>query len=258
MDVRRSFWTVFGAANQVLFGITVLRLFVFLKGGDGFQASVFPGIDRGSTWIWVDCALAVQFAVLHSALLWPPIRSRLCRIMPGPLVGSFFCTATCASVFLTMELWHTSSTSAWALRGPWAWVMFGLYLASWAALTYSLWITGFGFQTGFTPWWAWVRRRATPRRGFAPKGAYKWIRHPIYLSFLGLIWFNPAMTADRLALAVLWTTHLFVGSCLKDRRLEHFIGEPYRMYAARIPGYPLLPGPLGRRPLPVTQGSRPT
>ena len=254
MDVRRRFWILFGAANQLLFGVTVLRLFVFLKGGDGFRACLSPGVNWGAHWIWIDSFLAIQFAVLHSAMLWPPIRSWLNRKMPPALGGSFFSAATCVSLFLTMEFWTPSPTSVWQVDGMALWVVFSLFLTSWCALTYSLWLTGFGLQTGYSPWWAWVRRRETPRRTFSPKGAYKLIRHPVYLSFLGLVWFNPSMTMDRLTLALLWTTHLYVGSYLKDRRLERFIGQPYREYETRVPGYPLLPGPLGRlRPTPTTK-----
>jgi methanethiol S-methyltransferase len=247
MDVSRQFWIGFGAVNQLLFGVTVLRLFVFLKGGEGFRAWLSPGVDQGFLWIWIDCALAVQFAVLHSAMLWPSIRAWLNRRMPPALGGSFFCAATCVSLFFTMEFWRPSRTFLWHLSGADSRAVFALFLASWSALTYSLWLTGFGFQTGFTPWWAWVLGRETPRRAFSPRGAFKILRHPVYMSFLGLVWFNPDMTIDRLTLALLWTTHIFVGSHLKDRRLERFIGEPYREYQARVPGYPLFRGPLGRR-----------
>ena len=89
MDVRRYFWVGFGALNQVLFGLTVLGLFVFLRGGDspmlgGRWASDF----HSRAWIGIDSALAIQFALLHSALLYPPVRSRLNRIMPAALAGS--------------------------------------------------------------------------------------------------------------------------------------------------------------------------
>jgi hypothetical protein len=48
-------------------------------------------------------------------------------------------------------------------------------------------------------------------------------------------------------LASTLTTYIFVGSCLKDRRLEFFLGDAYRTYAAQVPGYPLmLIGPLAR------------
>lgn len=247
MDVRKAFWVLFGAINQLLFGVTVVRLFVFLRGGDQYRGMLAPEVDRGYAWIAFDTLLAVQFAVLHSALLWPSIRSWLNRQMPPSLGGSFFCTATCVSLFLTMELWRPSPVSLWHVTGAPAWALSAMFLVSWGALTYSLWLTGFGFQTGFSPWWAWVRGQDVPRRNFVLKGAYKIIRHPVYLSFLGLVWFNPLMTIDRLTLAVLWTAHIFIGSYLKDRRLERYIGEPYREYQTRVPGYPLLKGPLGRR-----------
>ena len=124
----------------------------------------------------------------------------------------------------------------------------GTFLAIWPVLIYSISLTGLGWQTGFTPWWAWLRRRKPPRREFEPRGAYLVLRHPIYLSFLGLIWVTPAMTWDRVILVVIWTAYIFVGSYLKDRRLLHYVQEPYRRYQARVPGYPFMPaGPLARR-----------
>jgi len=58
--------------------------------------------------------------------------------------------------------------------------------------------------------------------------------------------------ADRLVLIVCWTAYISVGSVLKDRRLVHFLGDRYREYQSRVPGYPGIPfGPLARVPLPA-------
>ena len=55
------------------------------------------------------------------------------------------------------------------------------------------------------------------------------------------------MTLDHAVLTGIWTVYIFVGSYLKDRRLVHYLGDAYRAYQARVPGYPLVPfGPLGR------------
>ena len=71
----------------------------------------------------------------------------------------------------------------------------------------------------------------------------------MYLSFLGLLWFTPVYTQDRLLLNLLWSGYIFVGSWLKDRRLLFYLGQTYRQYQAQVPGYPLLGwGPLGRVP----------
>jgi len=99
-----------------------------------------------------------------------------------------------------------------------------------------------------TPWLAWVRRQASEKRTFNEVGWYRWFRHPIYLSFLGLIWFTPSMTLDHALLTGIWTVYIFAGSWLKDRRLEFYIGQSYREYEARVPGYPFITwGPLGLR-----------
>jgi hypothetical protein len=84
-------------------------------------------------------------------------------------------------------------------------------------------------------------------------GAYRFLRHPIYLSFLGLIWFTPVVTLDRLVLLAVWTPYIFLGSWLKDQRLTFYLRDVYRDYMARVPGYLGMPfGPLAR--VPSTRG----
>jgi protein-S-isoprenylcysteine O-methyltransferase Ste14 len=180
-------------------------------------------------------------------LLLPSVRKALGRWVPQALYGCVFSVATCAGLLLAMETWQPCEGAAWILEGPAAGAVDLAFLASWGALIYSLWLTGLGYQTGLAPWWAWARRLEPPRRGFEPRGAYRLLRHPVYLSFLGLIWFNPQMTFDRLVLALAWSAHVFIGSYLKDRRLVYYIGERYRDYQRRVPGYPFIPfGPLGK------------
>jgi hypothetical protein len=54
-----------------------------------------------------------------------------------------------------------------------------------------------------------------------------------------------------------WTTYIFIGSALKDGRLLHFMGDTYREYQARVPGYPGVGfGPLGRVPPRLTAAVR--
>ncbi len=107
-----------------------------------------------------------------------------------------------------------------------------------------------GYQTGWTPFVYWVRKQPLPRREFVTRGAYRWLRHPVYLSFLGLIWFTPHMTLDHVILTALWTIYIFLGSYFKDRRLAQMIGADYLEYQSRVPGYPLFFwGPLGKIPL---------
>lgn len=65
------------------------------------------------------------------------------------------------------------------------------------------------------------------------------------------VWFTPTVTVDRALLIGIWTSYIIIGSWLKDRRLEYYLGASYRQYEAEVPGYPgMIFGPLARIALP--------
>jgi protein-S-isoprenylcysteine O-methyltransferase Ste14 len=230
---------IFGAATQALFLWTVIGLFRFLRyGGESTQA-YSPLWDTG----W-----AMFFALPHSMLLVPAVNKLLRRSLPSELLGCVHCTVTCISLLVLFHWWTPSSDALWRLEGWSASVVLAGFYGSWIALFYSLYLTGMGYQTGALPWFYWLRGQKPPIRGFAPTSLYRWMRHPVYLSFLGLIWFTPLMTLDHAVLTLIWTVYIYVGSYLKDKRLEYFIGQPYRDYSRTVTGFPLIGfGPWGRR-----------
>jgi methanethiol S-methyltransferase len=245
--MKRLFWTVFGGGVQVLFGITVLRLFPFLQGGGPFRGLFSAGGDSSRPWFWVDGLLALLFVVPHSVLLWPRVRDRLTHSIPPALFGCVFCAVSCVGLLVIVETWRPSPAVVWRVVGPARSVVGFGYLLSWVALLYSISLTGFGYQTGFTNWWSWVRGREIPIRKFEPRGAYLLLRHPVYMSLLCMVWLNPVLTLDRVLFGSVWTVYIFLGSHLKDRRLSHYIGGAYRHYQMDVPGYPFIPfGPLAR------------
>ena len=244
----RTLGIAFGIATHLLFALTVWHLVWFLAG----HAPALASHDRAAVApMAIDLALAAMFALPHSLLLLTAVRAGLSkRLVPPAFYGCFYCVVTCVALLTTILCWQESDVVVWswpvAVR-PW---ITAAFVGSWGLLLYSLHLTGLGYQTGFTPWWRWVRGLPQARRDFQPRGAYRFLRHPVYLSFLGLVWFTPVVTLDRAILIAVWTAYIFVGSMLKDRRLLFFIGEQYREYQSRVPGYPGMPsGPLARVPL---------
>lgn len=248
--IQRACGLLFGIGTHVLFAHTVYRLFLFLQGPAPNLVATAPALSLAGGGI--DLLLAAQFGLLHSWLLSPPTRTRLERFIPGPLYGCFFCVMTCLCLLGTMAAWRTSSSVVWLLHGGWRTAVTAGFILSWVALAYSLHLTGLGYQTGWTPWWAWLRDRPPAPRRFRPRGAYRILRHPVYLSFLGLIWLTPSMTLDRALLTAVWTVYIFAGSYRKDQRLTYYLGDVYRRYQARVPGYPFFFGFLGRVHMPIS------
>jgi methanethiol S-methyltransferase len=74
-----------------------------------------------------------------------------------------------------------------------------------------------------------------PARPFAQQGVYRRTRHPVYLSFLVLVWLVPVVTLDRAVLIGFWTASISVGSVLKDSRLLFCVGDEYRSCQPAVP-----------------------
>lgn len=241
----RCLGVAFGLGTQIGFLATVPFLFFFLR----------DGASRNGNWIAADAPLALQFAVLHSLLLLPAVRARISRVVASQLYGSLFATVTCATLWLMFVFWRASPVVIWEAHG---WLRIGVlasFYLSWVSLFLSLRISGFGYQTGWTQWIYWMRRQSLPRRPLSPHGPYRWMRHPAYFSFFGLLWFTPRMTADHAILTAIWSVYIIAGSCLKDRRLLFYLGNAYRDYAQRVPGYPgMFFGPLAKWPAQREEG----
>src|SRR4051794_38423883 len=242
LSLIRAAGIAFGVGTQLFFAVTVPFLFRFLHDGS---------TNFSANWLLVDCLLALQFAIAHSFVLLPRVRTAISRVMPAQFYGSIFCITTCLGLWLTFTFWQSSAILIWQCSGRELVVMRVGFYASWATLLLSVSVTGFGYQTGWTQWLYWFRREPLPRRGFKEVGIYRLFRHPGYFSFLGLIWFTPRMTLDHALLTFIWTAYVVIGSYLKDQRLLYYMGETYREYASRAPGLPgMFFGPLGKWPAP--------
>jgi protease-4 len=225
-------------ATHVVFFAMVWNIFWFLRDG---AASVAHAS------LWLDAALTIGFALPHSLLLWPRAKSLITRVLPKEFYGLLFCAVTSVSLLVLALNWQGSSVVIWNATGWMRAAVHGAFYASWIGMLYSMSLTGLGFQTGLSQWLHWYRGTPMKARAFEPRSFYLWLRHPVYLSFLGLVWFTPRMTLDHAVLTGLWTAYIFIGSYLKDERLAKFCGERYRRYQERVPGYPFFPGVLGRR-----------
>ena len=235
--MRRTLGITAGVLTHALFALTFWRLVPFLWGSA-------PKMVGG---LGIDVFLAAQFGVIHSVLLHRLTRKWLERFIASQFYGLFFCAVTCLQLLPMMAWWHTSPLIVWQFTGIGRIAMLLGFVGSWVLLHYSLWLNGLGYQTGFTPWWNWARGRPQMPRPFRAKSVYRVLRHPTYLAFMGSVWFTPTVTLDRALLIGIWTAYIFVGSWLKDRRLEYFLAAWYRQYEAEVPGYPgMLFGPLGR------------
>lgn len=71
-------------------------------------------------------------------------------------------------------------------------------------------------------------------------GPYRWVRHPMYTASLLVIWFNPALSLNLLAVNLSITLYFLIGGYYEEQKLLRQFGEAYARYRTRTPM--LIPG----------------
>jgi protein-S-isoprenylcysteine O-methyltransferase Ste14 len=66
-------------------------------------------------------------------------------------------------------------------------------------------------------------------------GFYRWIRHPLYLFGLLILWLTPIMTLNLLIVYLSLTAYLIIGAMFEERKLLREFGSAYAEYKARTP-----------------------
>ncbi len=87
-------------------------------------------------------------------------------------------------------------------------------------------------------------------------GFYRWVRHPLYLFGLVIMWFTPLMTLNSLVVVIALTIYLVIGARFEERKLLREFGAEYGEYRARTPM--LIPGwGYWKRPVASGKPARP-
>ncbi len=177
--------------------------------------------------IWL---ATLAFAVMHSAfaaegikarvqqrLRLPPHRYRLLYVLfslalAGMWLG-FVKSLPDAAGYRWPQGWHGLGRAVQILGA-------GLFIWSLAVMDGRLFL-------GLKPW----PETAEP---IVARGPYAWVRHPLYLGALLVLWGDPAKSRNELHLALAASLYLFIGAWLEERRMLR-MNPAYRRYRARTP-----------------------
>ena len=69
------------------------------------------------------------------------------------------------------------------------------------------------------------------------EGTYAWVRHPLYLFSMMMIWFSPVMTLNGVIFNVLVTIYFWIGATYEEKRLEVEFGQDYVAYQQNVSGF---------------------
>lgn len=188
----------------------------------------------------VDVGLILLFGLQHSLMARPHFKAWLTRFVAPNLERSTYVFAANIAFVLLLVFWQPIPMVLWDLGdGVWedlVWYVFGF---GWIILLLGIVSIDPYELLGLRQAWAWFQIRPYEARPLKTHWLYRYIRHPLYLGVLVMVWAAPYMTLGHLLLAVGFTLYIVIGMRLEERDLVHTRGESYRTYQQTVPA--LLP-----------------
>jgi len=195
--------------------------------------------------LWFDICLSMLFFIQHSGMVRNSFRSFTAPFIPKEYDGGFY-AITSGVVLLAVTLcWQETPHSFQANDGIFRGSLRSVYWLSLLGVVWGIISLRFFDPCGIWPIVVRLRGKEQKRMPFAARGAYLWVRHPIYLFIMLAIWSYPALQTDRLLFNGLWTIWIVIGALLEERDLVTQFGETYREYQRQVPMF--IPWRLGQR-----------
>jgi len=222
-------------------GALVLFVYFLLFGAPGAVGIVRSEPGR---LVW-DAVLSLGFFLQHSLMIRRGVKDRITQRIPAAYYPALYSIASGIALIALVLLWQPSDRFLFRLGGAARWVSVCVVLTAFVGFAWGVrslrWFDPFGRLA------IQVRLRgvAPPSLAFVAEGAYRFVRHPLYLFALVLIWSTPRFSADQFLFNVLWTLWIVVGTKLEERDLVADFGGAYRRYQVSVPM--LLPHPRFRR-----------
>ena len=237
--MKRSLIFLYGVFAYAFFFVTFLYSIGFI-GNIGVPKAIdsAPVMPLGIS-LLVNLGLLTVFAVQHSGMARPAFKRWLTRFIPASAERSTYVLASTICLAALMAFWAPLGGVIWDVTAPWAAsILTGLYFASWGLLLYATFLIDhfdlFGLRQVFYA----LRKKDAPALEFKTRTLYRVVRHPIYVGWLGIVWFTPTLTVTHLVFAVVATLYILVGIKLEERDLEAMHPE-YAEYKRQVPA--LLP-----------------
>ena len=221
------------AAAYVLGGGGMLAWLAFLIFGPLVPVDVGLGV-AGS--LMLDTFLCLLFFIQHSIMVRRGFRLWLTRSVRADFHGALYAAASGTVLLLLTGLWQPVGSVLWTPPGPFRWAMIMVLLAAGAGAWWGSKSLGDFDALGVKPALrAFDSQKVVTTTPFTVRGPYRWVRHPLYLFSLIIIWSCPIFTVDRLLHNGLWTIWIIIGAAMEERDLVGCFGEAYRSYQKTVP-----------------------
>ncbi|MGA3208609.1 MAG: isoprenylcysteine carboxylmethyltransferase family protein [Syntrophales bacterium] len=183
----------------------------------------------------IDAFLSIIFFLQHSILVRRGFKQWLGEFMPDVYHNAFYGLTSGIALLLVLVFWQKSPTQIARVDGIIFWMLRVLFFLPIIGFYWGAKSLGSFDAVGVKPLMRYISNRLGKPQQITAKGPYRWVRHPLYLFLIVIIWSCPVLTLDRLIFDIMWTVWIVIATYLEDRDLHSEFGSQYLEYSSRVP-----------------------
>lgn len=185
----------------------------------------------------INLGLITIFGLQHSIMARKSFKKIITQILPAHLERSTYVMISGLLCLLIVFTWQPISGQLWFFNAGTTgyYVMYGIYFLGIASLLLSTFLLNHFELMGLKQIYDFIKNKKNQSPTFRDPFFYKLMRHPIYTSFLIVMFFTPDMNMSRLLLATGMTLYIFVGIYFEEKDLIAEFKDIYVSYKKRVP-----------------------
>jgi protein-S-isoprenylcysteine O-methyltransferase Ste14 len=200
----------------------------FLYSYAAFGQPAGPWTPEGWSSVAMNVLLFSLFALHHSLFARTGLKALVRARLSPALERSLYVWVASILFVLTLWAWSPVPGLVWRATGGLAWLLEAGCLA-------GVVLTGVAVAALDPLELAGVRQAfghaKSGSTALSTTGAYGFVRHPIYLGWVLMVWCLPMMTGTRLVFAAVSTLYLVLAVPFEEREMRRALGRAYDAYA---------------------------
>lgn len=233
--MKRPYLLLYGASAYIAFNIAFLYMLGFL-----LELPFLNTINDGpvkpiASAIAVNTTLVFLFGFFHSLMARARFKAWWTQIIPADAERSTYVMQSAVFLGLAIRQWQPIPVTIWAVEDALAWFVYLVFLLGVTLVFVSTFLIDHFELFGLRQIWSASTKRVMPRPKFRVPFLYRFVRHPMQLGVILLLFATPHMTVGHLLFAGLMTLYVLIGLWFEERALVREFGTAYTDYQNQVP-----------------------
>jgi len=227
---------LYGVLCYLVFFATFLYAIAFL-GDFGVTRTIDSGVEGTiGRALAINAGLLALFAVQHSVMARSWFKQAWTRIVPSAAERSTYVLFSSVALILLFWQWRPMGGVVWQVDNELGQMaIYFVYATGWLLLLLATFLINHFDLFGLRQVYLHFIGRPYTGLPFRTPVLYRFVRHPIYFSWLCIFWATPRMTVAHLVFALATTGYILMAIPWEEKDLTRIHGDVYRRYKQQVP-----------------------